>query len=345
MTNPAHTMTNPATVVDRMSAAIDVALDTAEMQARMRHLRRLPELPRFAVASARVVRNKPGRRCLLEYELTGTDSSGRPVKLAVLGKIHAKRSTRADYRLQKSFWQAGFRPDEGDGIAVPRPLGYIRDLNMWLQAKVQGIPATEALLEGEPAALGGRMVDAADKIHRSGVPTHRRHAMDDELSVLERRLSDLGNARPELRPRLERVFAASVRLGASVPAVEPIGSHRDFYPDQMIVAGSNLYVIDFDLYCLADPGLDVGNLLGHITEQSLRVLGDADAMRDVERAVEERTVERSGSRDLEAARVYALLTLVRHIYLSSTMPERHHVTEPLLTLCEERLERGLSSGA
>ena len=101
--------------------------------------------------------------------------------------------------------------------------------------------------------------------------------------------------------------------------------------------GSCLYLVDLDLYCDGDPGLDIGNFLGHITEQSLRVLGDPRALADLERAMEERFVELSGEATRAAVRAYATLTLVRHVYLSTLFAERRPFTGTLLELCEERL--------
>jgi hypothetical protein len=34
---------------------------------------------------------------------------------------------------------------------------------------------------------------------------------------------------------------------------------------------------------------------------------------------------------------YATLTLVRHVQISTTFPDRRHTTAPLLELCERRL--------
>jgi len=41
-----------------------------------------------------------------------------------------------------------------------------------------------------------------------------------------------------------------------------------------------------------------------------------------------------------AVQTYATLTLARHIYLSTTFPERRAFTRALLELCEERLAAG-----
>ena len=100
---------------------------------------------------------------------------------------------------------------------------------------------------------------------------------------------------------------------------------------------ARIYLIDFDLYCLGDPGLDVGNFIGHMTEQALRELGDPSGLAEQEKALEEAFVELSGEQCRPAVRAYTTLTLVRHIYLTTQFAEREQFTEKLLELCEQRL--------
>jgi hypothetical protein len=105
----------------------------------------------------------------------------------------------------------------------------------------------------------------------------------------------------------------------------------------VIVDGGRLWLLDFDLYCQGDPGLDVGNFIGHITEESLRTREDAAAWQDREQAMEDRFVELSGESVRASVRVYTILTLARHIYLSTQFPERAAWTDAVLELCEQRL--------
>jgi thiamine kinase-like enzyme len=118
--------------------------------------------------------------------------------------------------------------------------------------------------------------------------------------------------------------------------------HRDFYADQIIVSAKRVWLIDFDLYCNGDPGLDVGNFLGHLTEQSLRTLGDPRGLAPLERAMAERFALLSGPVAARAAATYATLTLARHVYLSTLFVERQPYTYRILELCEERLGEQLS---
>jgi len=164
--------------------------------------------------------------------------------------------------------------------------------------------------------------------------------MADELNLLGERLADLAQDRPGWAGRLDRLLGACRRLGLGTPEPAPRGIHRDFYPDQVLVDGRRLYLLDFDLYCEGDPGLDVGNFLGHLVEQSLRILGRPDALGDRQKALEERFVELAGEACRASIRAYATLTLARHVFLSTQFPDRRPFTESLLELCEERLGRG-----
>ena len=327
-------------VVDPFCAADDpempsiaTALDPDEAQRQFEH--RLGHLAgedgSFQLREIRVARYKPGRRCVIEYDLE------RPEAMTLLGKVRVRRFGKSGYRLLSAFWDAGFDADALDGISVPEPVGTVSRFRMWLQRKVPGQAATELLATPGGVDLARRIAEAAHKVHRAGVPTERRHTMADELRILHERLPAVGRAEPQWADRIERLLEACDRLGAATPEPKPCGIHRDFYADQVLVDGSRLHLIDFDLYCEGDPALDIGNFMGHLTEQSLRTLGDPEALAHVEGALEERFVELSGERTRSTIHTYKLLTLTRHIHLSKLFPERRPYTESLLELSEERL--------
>lgn len=287
--------------------------------------------------STRVTRYKPGRRCLIEYTVE-VEQPGAPSEVVVLiGKVRARRFGKSGYRILESFWNGGFRPDNPDDILVPEPIGTIPEFRMWLQRKVPGRPATDLLASPKGVALARQIAEAAHKLHRAGVPVERRHTMADELHILQECLQKVGQVEPRWAGRTGKLLAYCHRLAAATPDPVMCGIHRDFYSDQVIVDGKRLYIIDFDLYCEGDPGLDIGNFMGHLTEMSLRTMGDPKAMVDLEKEMQERFVELSGEATRPAVQAYATLTLVRHIYLSTLFPDRRPFTGPLLELCEERL--------
>lgn len=308
------------------------ALDPAEAGHRLEALLGA----RITVRAIRVVRHKPGRRCLIEYDI---EQPGAPAGHSTLiGKVHARRLDQESLRIQTALWNGGFRPGNEDDVCVPEPVGTIPDFQMWLQRKVAGTPATKLLAEPGGAELATRIAGALHKLHRAGVATERRHGIADELRILHERLPLVARDQPHLAARIGRILAASDQLAAHIPEPVPCGIHRDFHTDQVLVAGPLLCLLDLDLYCQGDPGLDVGNFIAHLTEQALRKLGDPRAMADCEQAMEEGFVALAGKSVRASVRAYALLTLVRHIHISTLFETRKLFTEPLLELCEQRLD-------
>jgi hypothetical protein len=295
--------------------------------------------PKVNICAIRVIRHKPGRRCLIEYDLEIDNPDASSQVITLIGKVRAKGTDISSYQLQQSLWNAGFSDNSEDGISVPEPMGVVPEFQMWLQRKVPGKIATQLLPEPNAIPLAQRIAEAAYKLHQTGIPPKRRHTIADELRTLHERLPMVAQMYPQWAKRLERVLEACENIGAATPEPQLRGIHRDFYPDQVIVDGHRLYLLDLDLYCEGDSGLDIGNFIGHITEQSLRTLGNPDALADREAALEERFVELSGEATRAAVHSYTTLTLVRHIYISTQFAERRPFTEALLELCEQRLER------
>jgi len=338
-----HKVTDPFGVTaDPELPTLALAIDPEEVERRFKHglPRCATEQGRIALKSIQVLRYKPGRRCVIAYDIRVKRPDAPRQKAILIGKVRARRFGNEGYRLLDALWNAGFDQENPDHICVPEPIGVIPEFRMWLQRKVPGTSAGDLLLKPEAAGLSRRIAEALGKLHRAGVPTERTHAMADELRILHERLPLVGQERPELAQRIERVLQACDRLGASVPMRKSCGIHRDFYPAQVVVQPPRLHLLDFDLYCQGDPALDAGNYIGHLTEFSVRACGDPAALSECEQGLEERFVELAGgSSTRQAVRTYATLTLVRHIYLSTLFPERAHLTERLLAECEERLLR------
>lgn len=332
-------------VSDPFNAASDSALPTVAhalnpVEAKSEFKRRLPKLSgngKLRLKAIRVTRHKPGKRCVIEYDVEVDRPDAAKEMVTLIGKIRARRSGNEGFCQLETIWNAGFDAQSADGVSVPEPVGVISEFKMWCQRKVAGETATMLLAGPGGAGLARRIAEAIQKLHRANVPTERAHTMEDELRILRECFAKVSACQPIHATRVSRVLATCERLAASVPAPDACGIHRDFYPAQVITDGARLWLIDFDLFCLGDPALDVGNFLGHVIEQALREQGDANALREAERALEDRFIELSGECARAAVRAYTTLTLARHVYLSTQFAERAHTTEALLDLCERRL--------
>ena len=120
--------------------SLAAALDPIEAQRRLGHrLGRLTgEDDAVHLMAIRVTRYKPGRRCVIEYDVEIEEPDAPPQAVTLLGKVRRVRSGKSGYRLLDALWNAGFGDDSRDGISVPEPIGVVPEFRMWLQRKVRG---------------------------------------------------------------------------------------------------------------------------------------------------------------------------------------------------------------
>jgi aminoglycoside phosphotransferase (APT) family kinase protein len=176
---------------------------------------------------------------------------------------------------------------------------------------------------------------ALAELHSDGVPTDRRHTVGDELAILEERLPRVAVKIPMLEQQIQRLME-SARPVAEALGSRPVRSiHRDFYPDQIIAASSDLVLLDLDLYTMGDPALDVGNFVAHLREQGLRELGDVRSFRDAECAFVESYLATSSETCLDEVEKWTHLSLLRHVEISWRIEERRPTLGRLVASCEQ----------
>jgi hypothetical protein len=203
---------------------------------------------------------------------------------------------------------------------------------------VEGRTSTALLEHTEGSRLGFRIADALHKLHHSGVaPERPPHSLADEIRILREALDDAGEREPAWRDRLSRVQAACESLATTIDTSEPVTLHRDFYPDQVLIAGHTVCLLDLDLYCEGDASLDAGNFTAHVIEQSLRRFGHPEALASFSNAFRERFLQLSGEHRRPAVAAYETLSLARHIFISLRIRERQSAALSMLEFCESRL--------
>lgn len=259
----------------------------------------------------------------------------------MVGKVRSKGLDLASFRVQKAFFEANFNRSSSDEVIVPRPVGVIPRWRMWLQGWEAGTPLESMILSPDrrdAIAHVRRVGRAALRLHDAGVRAQRCHAVGDEIRILSSWLERAGRARPELKGKLDRIFATALRVARELDGAPTTGVHRDLHPGQFLVASDRLVILDFDLYAEGDPALDHGNFLAHLTELSVRHFGDPGELDQVEGAYrEEISLGREG---LEPPRIdgWHALSLARHVGLSTARPGRSDTTEALVELSIARLE-------
>ncbi len=329
---------DPKATSDPLMPFLGVALNAAEIASTFaRNLDCLNAARKTRVVRISVGRHKPGRRCLIAYDLSVQDVKGSVQDFSVVGKVRARGADTSTHDLQSALWAGSFGPSATDGIFVPEPLGVVKDLHMTVQRRVPGTPAT-GLLEGPSGIrLARRVAESIHKLHATPAPRWRRHTVEDELRILRERLTSVIEEHPSWQMRIERVLDGCVRLAARVRDDSWCGIHRDFYPDQVLVDGEQLYLTDLDLYARGPAALDVGNFVAHVEEYSLRRFGQPEHLIDRTEMLVDRYLQLSSTTTRESIYVWATLSLVRHIAISSSLAERRPFTPELIELCEWRI--------
>lgn len=317
---------------------LDCALDNRRMQ---------PILAAFAnsdpvvngsirLSSSEVVRHKPGRRCMIRYDLD-THNGKQSRRQSLLGKIRARGFDSRTYELTRKLWQGKFGADCADAIRVPEPVGAIPELNMWVQRRVEAKPLAEQLDAPNAEDLCFIAAVALFKLHSRGPQPMRRHDQNDEIRILDTALNGVKGQLPYFLERIEKVQQACHDSARRLDKFTPAPVHRDFYPDQLLVSGGSVWLLDLDLYAEGDPAVDAGNFVAHLQETSLRRFGHFHAYAHLERAFLDGYRAASGRALSFSLQSYVTLALARHIAISRRISSRHHTTAALLTKCEQRL--------
>ncbi|MBE9221438.1 aminoglycoside phosphotransferase family protein [Cyanobacterium stanieri LEGE 03274] len=286
-------------------------------------------MSKYQLKALEVIRYKPEKRCLIEFTFEGDNS------LILIGKIKAKGTDFKTYNLQQKLWENGFNNDCLDQISVPQPFGLIPPWQMWLQKKVSGKVLTDLFNPEMNRQIIEKIPYVIRKLHLANIATVHSHLIVDELSILHQKLPLVLKIYPHWESQIKDILKKCDSLGQLMEENHYLcGIHRDFYFDQIIVDDEHFYLLDLDLYCLGNPSLDMGNFLGHIIEYSLRRYGHFHAFKAQENILENEFISLVGEDKRKEMRIYTILTLVRHIYLSTLFPERQFSTPILFDYCQ-----------
>lgn len=282
------------------------------------------------VADIRVLRHRRGRRCLLRYGF----ADGTP---AVIGKLTCKGVHKRSLAVQTRLFAHGF--------AVPEPLGPVPTLGLWLQREVDGRPLQVMLREPAAVRAAARSAALLAALHRLPGEAAPPWTIADELAVLDERLADLGRVRPDLAARAHRLLEACHQAAHRLPPARTCGIHRDFYPEQVLVADAELHLVDLDLYSRGDPALDVGNFIAHLIEAAIRDTGDPAGYDRLVRAFERHYLAAMPDIERAAVAIFTFLSLARLAQISTVIANRRQFTDAVVTTAENWAVQVLRSTA
>jgi aminoglycoside phosphotransferase (APT) family kinase protein len=181
------------------------------------------------------------------------------------GKISADKDGQPAFDAMQTLWSS---TSERRGVRFARPLAYVPEVSFLLQAPVSGriIPDarnSEAFLD--LAAAAGPALAA---IHRSGIGSGPRRTLEGEIDRVRRGLDELILTAPALYQSLRQLLRQIEARAGQSTAADPAPSHGDYKWNQFLAARGRFSLIDFELFCQAEPYLDLGYFCAYLPPAS-----------------------------------------------------------------------------
>ena len=226
---------------------------------------------------AEPVRYKPGNRCVLRYRLSfgPPEADAAPRTCTLVAKLYGSLSEaqEADDLLVRLH----------DGAAVAwtaRPLGVVPDLPLALTEDLGSsrdpVPAHSGLHvvhPGSPEAFDvvRRAARALAELHTSGLDTGglSRRTGAEEAGKAAKRADLLERYVPQLAAQARPIIDTLCDTLQALPTEVLRPGHGSYKSSQLMVRGGDVFLVDFDQFCLADPALDVGYFLAYLRPAGL----------------------------------------------------------------------------
>jgi hypothetical protein len=191
---------------------------------------------------------------------------------AVVANLHGPRRGERTHVVLGRLRAAGLAAPAA--LRVPRPVGYDAASGLVVHELVDGPTLLDHLVGGDE-----RAVRAAGEVGRWLARLHMLElelpgpARDAEPVTLRNAVGQLAAAFPEDAPRLR---ALGERVGAALATGEqaPVVTQGGLRPDDAIVEGRTVTVVDLDRVDRREPGHDVGRTIAHLLIVAGFRLGD-----------------------------------------------------------------------
>jgi hypothetical protein len=226
-----------------------------------------------------VLSYKPGTRGTIRYDLEYPyDLAGRGWPETVIGKTYRGNKGQIAYEGMRALWQSPL--SAGDVVTIAEPLAYIPDLKVLFQRSITEERILEDVLK---SALSNGSPEALDEfyyfVRKAAVGLAALHSskanygevvtwadrVPDVRKIVDRLVVPIPELASAVMPLLDRLEA----LDAAQPADAPVPTHGTFKPEQVLIHGRQIGLIDFDEFCMAEPALDIAVFLAAIKDVGL----------------------------------------------------------------------------
>lgn len=280
----------------------------------------------------RIVNYKPELGAIIAYA-----EPGRGQVLAY-GKCAPSEVVSPVYLVMEKLWRS---PSRVDGtLRLPRPLVFRPEAGLLLQEAAAGVPLSgprnrEAFLRLVENA--GRALAA---MHGTEIGFGKQRSLEERLQRVQTGLQDTVLFAPGVHRTLQRVANQLVSRAGRGEAEPPVLCHGDFKYDQLLEQDGQFTLIDFELFCRAEPAYDLGLFCAYLPNSSPADWRDAAATNALRAVFLHSYEERAGgpiNRERLALHESAMLVLRALTALRRQQGDAQHRASQMLDLALDRL--------
>ena len=294
---------------------------------------------RLQSVTARVMRYKPARKCVLRYDLAWCD--GAPA--AAPRVLWARVARLAKFERTRNILPRVHPLAAGLGFELPEPLGVVPQLAMELFGAVPGVPLFALVQHAEFPALCRRVGECLCRFHALPVELEEVLDMAAQVVRLEENAIEFGWMMPAEQERIAAVERElTARLGAMAPSPGRL-IHGDFHGDNVLVADGRLALLDFEDCAMSEPADDVGSNWAQLTCHVQRAAARSGLPEAGRQSFLDGYLENADASTAACLPTYAAMHcfFYAHQCLRHPLAPRFHDARAMLTACENVLEQGL----
>ncbi len=282
------------------------------------------------------VRYMPEIVGILRYTL---DLPGMPAR--IYGKVQPGGRGKRAMEVVQGLWRAAAKYP--GYLNLPRPLGYVEEMDMMLEEGVKGRPVAGRRTSAEFLMTGNAAAEAIAVIHESDVRTDLRLDIERELARLDRVAEQFAYVLPEghfLLTDLIRHMRERVR---KTDEEQVLPTHGDLKYDQFLFHNDVFTLLDFDYFAMGETSYDLGKFCAYSVPSNPTDWQDTAAAEEVRDIFIRRYRELRPQATLQRFQVYEALQLALRAMSAmwTQSPGWHRIAETLLVIAFERLKSRL----
>jgi len=207
------------------------------------------------------VRYVPEVSAIMRYTI---ETKGGPTR--VFGKVQPGHRGLRTFQVVQGLWRAAARYP--GLLHLPKPLGYVEEMNLLLEEAVHGRPVGGNRSSVEFEMVSNAAAEALAVIHESGVESDERIRIEDELGRLDRVAEQFAYVLPVGHFLLKDLITHMRDRVRKTSEEDWLPTHGDMKYDQFMHHNDQLTLLDFDYFALAETSYDLGKFCAYVTPSS-----------------------------------------------------------------------------